>query len=146
MDQIILAAADHHCPLKEHKRKKYVPPRLNQEILETLKARDDLYKSAKKSKLDLDWINARKARNHCVRIVNNAKNNYILDMLHKEEKNSKEFWRVIQEVLPNSEQKHQQVHLIDQNSGNDVLPEDVPNYLNNHFCQIGASLSSSFSN
>lgn len=141
----IMSVADKHCPFKEHKRKKYVPPWLNQEILENLKSRDDLYKKAKKSKTELDWIAARKARNNCVKIVNAAKNNYILNLLQTEEKNSKKFWKVIQQVLPNSQSSNQQVHLIDQQSGLEVLSDQVPDYINNHFCQIGATLSNSFS-
>lgn len=146
MEKIILSVADKHCPLKEHKGKKYVPPWLNQEILEILKTRDELYKKAKRSGLENDWNVARKARNNCTKVVNSAKNTYILNLLHTKEKNSKKFWKVIQQVLPNSNQKSQEIHLSDQTTGLDVPPGEVPDHLNNHFCQTGATLSSSFSN
>lgn len=127
MEKIILAVANRHCPNKEHKRKKYVPTWLNQEILESLKARDDLYKLANRSKAKLDWNIARKARNNCVKIVNAAKYNNILDLLHKEEKSSKKFWKVIKKVLPNSDSINQEVHLHDQASGLEIQPNEVPN-------------------
>lgn len=146
IEKVITAAADKHCPYIEYRGKKHAPPWLNQEILETLKTRDELYKRAKTSKLELDWGIARKARNNCIKIVNAAKNNYILNLLHTEEKDSKKFWKVIQQVLPNSNQSRQQIHLTDQNTGLSIPTDKVPDYLNDHFCQIGASLSNSFPN
>lgn len=48
MAETINSVADIFCPYRDHKGKKYVPPWLDQEILETLKARDDCYKKGKK--------------------------------------------------------------------------------------------------
>lgn len=78
-------------------------------------------------------------------MVSAAKSSYILNLLYTEENNTKKFWKVIQQVLPNSNQSNQHVQLTDEATGQEIPSDEVPNYLNNHFCRIGESLESGFS-
>lgn len=64
--------------------------------------RDLLYKKAKKSKLDADWIIARRIRNLCNSSIRLAKNNNTKSLLERYEEHPYRFWQVIESTWSSS--------------------------------------------
>ena len=55
-EQVIKDHADDHCPIKEIRVRNDSPHWFSRELLEEIYHRDRLYKKAKFSKLESDWI------------------------------------------------------------------------------------------
>lgn len=73
---VIYRTADRHCPLKSYRGKKVLPQWLTPELHELMFERDFLYKKAKRSRTEEDWLIARRLRNLCNSSIRMAKNDY----------------------------------------------------------------------
>lgn len=139
---IIHKTADYHCPLKRFRGKKELPPWLTVELHELMFERDLLYKKAKKSKLDEDWVLARRIRNLCNSSIRQAKNNYTKTLLETYEKDPYKFWRTIESVWCTGKGKSDSaVNLVDQGTGVQVSPDEIPNFFNEHLRKVGSNLA-----
>lgn len=140
---IIKCAADRHCPVKTYKRKKEIAPWLTKELLELMYERDRIYKLAKRTALDADWIAARKIRNKGIR---QAKCSFAQAQLEIHEKNPNKFWSAIEKIWKPATDKDTMINLVDQDSGIPIPLVDVPNTFNEHLCRVGEKLARQFVN
>lgn len=140
--ELLLNVADKHCPFKDFVSKKYKPPWINQEILEKLRDRDRLYKSAKKS-MDIDvWKRAKEARNRCHKMIKRAKNDYVISELNECAGDGKKFWSIINSTFTGDSTKSQaQIQLVDPSTRESVPSEECPNYINKFLTSAGPKLA-----
>lgn len=109
--------------------------------------RDFLYKKAKKSKTEEDWIIVRRVKNLCNSSVRMAKENYTKLLLKTHEKDPYKFWKVLEYTwASNKGNSSSIINLIDQTTGTQVPPQNIPNFFNDHLGNVGARLTSQFEN
>ena len=129
------------CPLKKFKIKKYKEPWVTNELLELIKDKDIALKRAKRTKLDQDWIVARQLRNSCLSQIRQAKRNFIQNQLNEHWNDSKKIWKEINQILPDKATKHQNISLIDQDTGLEIDNDQTADYINTFFTNIGPKLA-----
>lgn len=106
--------------------------------------RDMLYKRAKKSKSEADWIVALRIRNLCNAGVRLAKNNLTQSLLENHKKDSHKFWKTIDLVWNGKGNSNPTINLVDQESGSEIPHVEVPTRFNEHLRNVGAKLAAQF--
>lgn len=139
--QVILDYADKHCPFRDYVSKKELPSWLNNEILEFLKERDFKYRRAKRTSDPEDWIEVKRLRNKCTRLISMAKNNYVLGKLDEYSGDAKKFWTVINSVFSGSQVTRANIKITDPVTKSELPEEQIPDYMNNFLVQAGPKLA-----
>lgn len=94
------------CPIqkvvvpKKHINNKW----MTEEILHTMKLRDDRYKIATITRRDEDWNQYKSLRNLVVRKMNLAKNKFYLNVIDNNKQNSREMWKHLKTLLPGNKE------------------------------------------
>ena len=133
---------DQMCPLKTFTISKDRDPWILDELINEIKHKDYLLKKAKKSKNRNHWIEARQARNACLRHVRTAKSEFIKKEL-KSNKNDRTFWQGIRSVILDRITSSNQFFLNDEDDI-EAPCEETSNYINNFFGSIGPNLARKF--
>lgn len=108
---------------------------------ELIKDRDRLYKLAKRSTSDSDWIASRKARNKCNLGVKHAKEEYVKSQLIVHEKDPRKFWAALKLVCSPAETSSSFISLANSSTGTLL---EVPEAFNAHLCEVGKRLFKKF--
>lgn len=140
----IQTLADKHCPFKEFRERRELKPWITPDLLELLKNRDRLYKLAKRSKDPDDWINARKARNHCNRAVGHARNEFVKAQLDVHSNDPRKFWKALESIWSGEANRQSHINLSDPSTGILLDKAHVPEHFNQHLCNVGRNLSRKF--
>ena len=127
--------------MKEFKIKKERDPWVSPELLEFIKDKDKALCKAKKSKLSTDWIMARRLRNECLQRVRNCKSEFIKNELNNNQDDSRKFWNTVKTVIPDKKNSNSKYHFLDSNKQDYVSHENLPNFVNNFFADIGPNLA-----
>ena len=133
---------DQQCPLKEFRIRKVKEPWITPELLEFIKDKDKALKKAKKTKLPEEWIVARRLRNECLTRVRNCKAEFIQNELTTNQDDSKKFWNSIKTVIPDTKNNRNKMYIIDGITNKNVVPEELPDFINSFFADIGPNLAS----
>lgn len=144
MEKVILDIADIHCPYKSYHERAALSPWLSQDLLELIKDRDRLYKLAKRSSNQEDWVISRKARNKCNRGIKHAKDEYVKSQLVAHEKNPHKFWLALKAVCAPADTSANSISLVDSSSGSLLADHEVPEAFSTHLCGVGQRLAKKF--
>ena len=107
-------------------------------MLEFIKNKDKALKKAKKSNLPDDW----RLRNECLARVRNCKAEFIQGELATNQDDSKKFWNSVKSVIPDDKGNKNKLFIIDGINNKNVVPEELPDFVNNYFAGIGPTLAS----
>ena len=132
---------DLQCPLKKFKISQTKEPWVTPELLEFVKDKDRALRKAKRSKSNEDWEIAKRLRNECLTRVRNCKSNFIQNELNVNRDDGKQFWNTVKQVIPDSKSKNNKMFLIDEVTNNNVEPQELPDFVNNFFADIGQNLA-----
>ena len=136
-----------HAPLKKINRKdiKHIKkPWITKAILKSYKIKNQLYRTKRKTNLELDIIRYKIYSNKLNHIKEAAKVSYYSNLISKSANNIKKTWKNINEILNLKPGKHKPVESIKDENGKIVFdPESVGNVLNNFFSDIGTKLGQS---
>ena len=139
--RVISGCIDPLCPLKNFKIKNTKEPWVTPELLEFIKDKDKALRKAKKSKTNADWEIARRLRNQCLNRVRNCKSNFIKEQLNENFDDSKKFWNTIKKIVPDMKNKNDKFFLIDSTTNKNITQDELPDYINNFFADIGPNLA-----
>ena len=131
------------CPLKQKTVRDKNEPWITNEILEVIADKDRAWKRAKATKNPDDISLAKRLRNETKNIVRRAKANFVQDYLDDGGTSSKKFWEKIQYVT-NSSTQSPKINLVNQDTEQPVLPQDIPTFINTFFTNIGPDLAKNF--
>ena len=134
---------DTMCPLKKRRVRNTNEPWLNNEILEAIFDKDQAWKQAKRSGLDGDLHRAKRLRNDVKDMIRRAKRNYVQDELNDENISAKKFWQKLNYILP-SKERGNSISLVNEDNGEVIEDENLPDYINNFFIEIGPRLANRF--
>lgn len=139
MFSVFINILNETCPLKTFTISKDRPPYINHDIILLGHERDKLFKIARKSGLESDWLAARRQRQKVNYAIKKAKSNYFKQKLKECKGDSKKFWNIINEII--SEKRAKEITTItDKSKELDVTGLCAANYLNKYFCEIGDKL------
>ena len=138
---VITSMIDNQCPLKEFRIKKVKEPWVSQELLEFIKDKDRALRKAKKTNSENDWKIAKRLRNECLHRVRNCKADFIKNELNQNQDDIKKFWNTVKTVIPEKKKNSPKLFLIDQKDHRHIAQDDLPNYINNFFADIGQNLA-----
>lgn len=132
----LITILDDLCPEKEmanvRKKNEWVTP----ELFELMRARDEKFKKAKKTKDPEEWSIAKSFRNKANEACSKAKNEYTLRKLEEDSGNPRKFWQHIKPLVGKASDVTKATIELD-NIGE---PKEVPNVLNTFFTTIGTKL------
>ena len=126
------------CPLKNIKSKKQKDQWISNDLLEIINDKDDLLRIAKSTNLPDEWIAARNARNMVVSLVKNAKRDFLLDEVNNVH-NPNKFWSKMQSLF-DEKSSSGHINIVNSQTGLQVPDDEIPNYANSFFGNIGNSI------
>ena len=132
---------DTTCPIKKFKIQQEKEPWITPELIELIKDKDRALKTAKKRKDPELWIVAKRLRNTCTRRLRQARADFISENLNNNAGCPKKFWQNIQGLLPSKKTGVSDIHLIDDNTKEEVPHEWTASYINEYFVNIGPTLA-----
>ena len=141
MYNIILAAADIHCPEKNIRLKNVRPGWITIETVEALNDKYTLYRLAKSTKTDKDWINYKIARNHAAHLLKHTKEQFVIQEIENCGEDSRKLWRELHKNLGSSKINTKSFETIKDDMGNILSGTAAYNYLNKHFTSVPVELS-----
>ena len=134
----ILEEIELMCPLKNIKIKKQKDPWITNEILELINDKNDLLDLAKMTQIAEDWDNARLTRNLVASMIKEAKRSYLTNEIEANHDPNK-FWKRLHSMFPNKPTTGK-INLVDQQSGENLSENDIPNHANAFFTSIGSNI------
>lgn len=144
MVQIITNLADDHCPHQTYMDRVALSPWMTHDLLELIKDWDRLYRLAKRTGVDTDWINSRRrARNKCNAGVKHAKDTFAKQQLDIHEHDPRKFWQALNCIWSPADTTSAHINLAD-TSGNLLNDANVPETFNSHLCNVGRRRSEKF--
>ena len=141
MESRILDVIEDMCPLKAFKVNKLREPWITNEAIEAIKDKDRLLSRAKRTKDEEDWIRAKRARNVVGRDLELLRADFLKQQQEEHREDPKKFWQSISKIIPNKKKGRGTVWLKDGNTGEEVPPQNVPNFINEFFTNIGPNLA-----
>lgn len=103
--------------------------------------RDELYKKARSSKSEDDWIIAKQHRNIVNSMCKIAKRDHIQSKITKNSENPSKFWKEINKIWGSKKTDNDNtITLQDEETGKQVNENKTANFLNKYFSSIGDKL------
>lgn len=127
------------CPLKTFTVTRDRPPYITHEIIIMGRERDKLFKVARKSGLEADWLAAKCQRQKVNYAIRKSKSCFFKQKLSECKGDSKKFWGVVKKLIPDIKSKNI-VKITNKDTGIDMTGLSAANYVNEFFCNIGDKL------
>lgn len=136
----LLGILDRFCPVRNirlhHRNSEFITP----EVADQIHERDRLYRRARKSGLDCDWLAAKTLRSRVRRLIINARRDYIRRQLDLADGDSKKFWRIINKnFLDSNSMEINSVYR--KGTKVELFGCDAANKVNDFFCSMSRELS-----
>ena len=109
--------------------------------MEFIKDKDKALRKVKRTKRETDWDIARCLRNKCLHRVRNCKSEFIKNELNNNQDDSKKFSNTVKTVIPDKKTSNSKFHILVLNNQEYVSQENLPNFVNNFFADIGPNLA-----
>ena len=145
MYTIILSASDKHCPMREINVRYVQPGWMTLETIEALNDKYKLYKQAKTTTA-LHWMQYKVARNNAIKLIENAKEEFVIKELDNCGNDHKKLWKELHKCLDSSKNNNRSFRNIKDEKGNINTDRAALDFLNNYLPQIPVQLASSHGN
>ncbi|XP_062573471.1 uncharacterized protein LOC134235355, partial [Saccostrea cucullata] len=136
---------DKHFPMRERRIRADSEKWINDNILSEMRQRDFLHRRALKSKSDADWKAYKAARNRVGIQVNEAKREFVNEVIEQAHAKPKNMWDRIKEFLPSKRTQSTTTHL-EVDGETITCPQEIANKFNDFFSNIGHKFASNFDN
>ena len=141
MEEVIRNNLNNMCPQRKYRVKEILNPWVTNEILEEIRDKDSLMRTAKASGREEDWILAKRERNRVRKLVKDAKANFVKDQQRELKGEPKKFWKLISSIVPNKKGQTSKINLVDKETKVEFKENEAANCINSFFSNIGAQLS-----
>ena len=128
------------CPQKKFKVNVIREPWLKNEMIEEIKDKDRLLRTAKRTGKAEDWQLAKLTRNRVGRLVDQARAEFLKEQQDKLREDPKKFWRVVKTIIPGKKKVNSRISLVNKEldkEGASVDSADTPDFINKFFSNIG---------
>ena len=142
MKTIIEEEIETMCPFRTFSVRKFDDPWITNEVIEMIRDRDELFKTAKRLGRAEDWTRAKVARNETAGHLRNLKAQYLVDQQNVNSENPKRFWRNISAVWKGHNSKGRVISL--ESEGREINERESAEYLNSFFTNVGPKLAGDF--
>ena len=143
MEAIIREEIDKMCPLKNFRVSKSRDVWITNELLEEIRDKDLALKRARKSGDANHWAYARHERNRVGKLIDKARADYFEEEERHNRGDPKRFWHNISSVLPSKKSGKHTISLHDFQTDTEVAQNNIPEYVNTFFTNIGPNLAKS---
>ena len=135
---------DESCPTKTFRVRESRETWVTNELLEEIKDKDRALRTAKRMGKELDWAQAKLARNRVRRQVEQARADFWKDQQMELEDDPKKFWRVVKTIVPGKKAGSEYMNLSDKEAageGQNIAANYTADYVNDFFSNIGPKLA-----
>ena len=139
---MFLRLIDKHAPPRTIRARNKPSPLLNSQIEQQMFERDWLEKKAEKSGKIEDWAAYKKKKNFVNKELKRIKKDYYKGKLKETSGDQRETWKTLNELMGKKSNSTQINEL--QTPESISQPQEVANYLNTHFTEIGSKLVSEY--
>ena len=145
MYNIIVSHADCHSPVVKMCVNETCPYWYTRELIEEINQKNVLYRRAKSSKLDEDWVAFRKQKNLVKGLIFTSKDSYINEQIDTNVNDSRKIWRNIYQLsgLGKNRTAPGLTEVKDEN-GLIVKDQVAADYMNNFYISAGQNLTQNF--
>ena len=140
----IVNAADTQCPERNIRLKSVRHGWMTINTIYALNDKYRLYKLAKSTKMEQDWVNYRQARNHLARILKHMKEQFIIQEIESCGDDTRKLWKELHKNLGSSKSNTKSFETIKDNNGNVLSGAAAYDYLNTYFTSVPVKLSANF--
>ena len=126
------------CPMKRVYVRSQKNPWINNEIIRNINERTKFIKLFRKTGSPHFFELSKFLRNKVATLIRKAKATYIQDNLQRNRENPKKFWRFLRTVFTGAKSQTQDMEFTNPETHMKVVRENVPNFLNNYFVNVGA--------
>ena len=141
LENNIIVSLDKLCPIRKLIVPKNKPEWLSADIVQLMRKRDKVYREARKNKHDpVIWRKAQFLRNRVESLIKQYKRTKIQNELYQNIQNPKKNWENIRSILPNDKGR-EVLRLVDENTDESHVGENLPTYINSFFANIGSKLA-----
>ena len=138
----IIKCLDTICPKKKFNIKKYIEKWMNRDLMELIIDKDKALKKAKKTKLNEDFIQAKRLKNEIGKIIKNAKKSFLEDEFVRAKGDNKKFWKNIYSIIPKTKMENNKDIIYLKNERNENIEiEKSASFINDFFINIGPNLA-----
>ena len=127
------------CPIRDIKINRVKEEWMGNELLEQIQLKDDLLVRSRETGVLEDWIIAQKSKNQTKKMMKQAKSTYLTNALNAHQKDSKQFWRTLNKILPKKGSSGNPIKLIKED-GTPENPSDAAGIINDFFTNIASKL------
>ena len=128
MYDIILEAADKHCPMRDINLRSVRPGWMTIDTVEALNDKHRLYRLAKASGTDNDWKAYQKVRQHARKLMKSTKEQFIIQELENCTNDPKKLWKKLHKNLGTEKQNSKSLETIKDENGNILVGKTVGRY------------------
>ena len=135
---------DESCPTNTFRVRESRETWVTNELLEEIKDKDRALRTAKRTGKEVDWAQAKLARNRVRRLVEQARADFWKDQQLELEDDPKMFWRVVKTIVPGKKAGSEYMNLSDKEAageGQNIAANDTADYVNDFFSNIGPKLA-----
>ena len=140
----ILIAANKHCPERNMRLRNVRPGWMTIDTVEAINDKYRLYRLAKCTKTEQDWVNYKQARKHAARLLKNTKEQFIVQEIDNCGDDSRKLWRELHKNLGSSKINTKTFETIKDKNSNILSGKDAYDYLNDYFTSVPLELSQNF--
>ena len=137
----ILGVIDDMCPIRSYRVNEVREEWITNEALEAIRDKDRALRKAKRTGRMGDWEIAKRLRNRVGRDIENLRADYLKNQQEANKGEPKNFWKVVQSVIPNHKSPSSRIWLKSSDTGIEVPPTQSANYINEFFTGIGPKLA-----
>ena len=140
--ELFMAVIDKHAPIQQIRKRAYSYPWITADVKQLIFDRDKKKRKAIITKQSADWDVYKTLRNRVNIAIRHAKAEYYRNKIAQQNKNPKEAWKTINDLLGRSP-SDTTVNKLNVNGSNITFEEEIANAFNEYFTNIGPSLANS---
>ena len=125
------------CPYKNVCLRDPKTPWINADVIKAINERKKYIRMYWKTKNQYIWEICKYLRNKCNGLIRNAKARYIKNNLARNTDDPKKFWKIINNLLKGPKREIVAHEFIDNNTGEVIKQDDICDFLNNYYVNIG---------
>ena len=143
LSDLISTTINNTCPVRTRVVRCKNEPWINNEILDLIFEKKQAWRRAKRTKNPDDITHAKLLRNQTKYVIRRAKSSYVQDYLENDTIAPKKFWEKINYILP-TKTASDKINLIDRDTMKHINDNDVADYVNTFFANVGINLAQKF--
>ena len=140
----VLSVLNKLAPITKKRVREFSPQWVTAELLNSIKLRDYLKKTASRTKSENDWFSFKQQRNFVINLKNRLKKQHFQNLINENSDNSKKLWKTLNSLIPNDKKSNTTPNFLTDDGVEITDKKQISETFNKFFSSIGTKLASVF--